>query len=139
MSSTRRFVSRHPAACVGLVALALAIVSFAAWRWKMQQREQAVAYAITGGDATRAPDLLRRFGCVGCHTIPGIPGADGQVGASLAGLRERAFIAGVVRNTPENLMRWIVQPRSLSPRTAMPATGIDAEQARDVAAYLYGH
>jgi cytochrome c1 len=34
---------------------------------------------------------------------------------------------------------WIVDPRALSPRTAMPVTGIGEAEAREVAAYLYNH
>ena len=32
---------------------------------------------------------------------------------------------------------WIVDPRKVDPKSAMPATGITPEDARDVAAYLY--
>jgi cytochrome c len=35
------------------------------------------------------------------------------------------------------MVRWIVNPQQFSPQTAMPATGITEEEARDVAAYLY--
>jgi cytochrome c len=73
-----------------------------------------------------------------CHTIPDGPGADGKVGGSLAGLRQRVFIAGVVPNTADNLINWIVRPQAFSPRSAMPATGISQSEARDVAAWLYG-
>ncbi len=92
---------------------------------------------MTGGDPSHAPEIMRRYGCTGCHTIPGVAGADGQVGTPLAGLRGRVYIAGVAANSPDNLVRWIVAPQAFSPRTAMPATGITEAEARDVAAYLY--
>jgi cytochrome c len=82
---------------------------------------------------------MRRYGCTGCHTIPGIAGADGQVGGSLAEIRERVYIGGVANNSADNLVRWIVSPQSFSPHSAMPATGISEAEARDVAAYLYAH
>ena len=97
----------------------------------------ALARALTGGDPDRAPGVLRRYGCSGCHTIPGIPGADGQVGASLADIRKRVYVGGATTNSAENLVRWIVLPQSFSPASAMPATGISENEARDVAAYLY--
>jgi hypothetical protein len=59
------------------------------------------------------------------------------VGPPLADLGKRVFVGGVVSNTPDILIRWIVNLRDLSPRTAMPITGISGDEARDVAAYLY--
>ena len=105
--------------------------------WSTQQQTDRVARAMTGGSPEHAPLLLRRYGCGGCHTIPGIPGADGQVGPPLAGLIHRVYIGGVTTNAPDRLMQWIVNPQSFSPRSAMPATGVSAAEARDIAAYLY--
>jgi cytochrome c2 len=102
-------------------------------------RDKAVAEVLTGGRPERGEMAILRYGCAGCHTIPDVPGADGLVGPQLADLRKRVFIAGVIRNTGPNLVKWIVDPRSLSPATAMPATGISVVQARDVAAFLYAH
>jgi len=96
-----------------------------------------MAKALTGGDPDRAPVLLRRYGCGGCHTIPGLSGADGKVAPPLEGLRQRIYIAGKLQNTPENLVRWIVSPQALAPGSAMPQTGISESEARDVAAFLY--
>jgi cytochrome c len=92
---------------------------------------------MTGGDATRAPGIMRRYGCGGCHTIPGIPGADGQTGPQLSGLIHHVYIGGVATNSPDHLIQWLVAPQTISPHSAMPATGISEAEARDVAAYLY--
>ena len=54
-----------------------------------------------------------------------------------ADVGRRVYIAGVVTNTPDNMVRWIVDPPSIDPQTAMPVTGISIAEARDVAAYLY--
>lgn len=122
------------AAVVVLLSLWAAPRAFNAAR---QQRE--TARLMTQGDASRAPASLRRFGCSGCHEIPGISGADGKVGGSLSQLRSRVYIGGVLNNTADNLIQWIVSPPKFSPRTAMPVTGISEAEARDVAAYLYSH
>lgn len=102
-----------------------------------QQQQSDVALALTGGDASRAPPLLRRYGCAGCHTIPGIPGADGQVGAPLRDMRSRVYVGGVLPNNADNLIRWIVSPTTFNPKSAMPRTGVSESEARDIAAYLY--
>lgn len=124
---------------IALGTASLLIAAAVATGFARNERRQieSIARAMTGGDPSRAPALIRRYGCAGCHTIPGIPGSDGQVGASLSDLRTRVYIAGVATNAPDNLVQWIVTPQAFSPRTAMPATGITEAEARDVAAYLY--
>jgi cytochrome c2 len=123
----------------GAVCLLLAVGVVAMLQVNQMREDRDVAQALTGGDPTKAGDLASRFGCAGCHTIPGLPGAHGQVAAPLVDLRKRVYLAGVVRNTADNLVQWIVDPPSLSPRTAMPVTGISRHEAADLAAYLYTH
>jgi cytochrome c2 len=124
-----------------LAAIALILVVAGGWAavkaWEAKQQNAKVAQALTGGDPSDAPALVTRYGCGGCHTIPGIPGAVGKVAPPLSDLRERVYIGGMLPNTAPNLIDWIVNPRRFSPRTAMPVTGINAEEARDIAAYLY--
>ena len=101
-------------------------------------REVHAAYVITsGGDARAGHDAIRKYGCNACHTISGVPGADGLVGPPLAAFARRTFIAGSLPNTPENLVEWVRHPESIEPHTAMPALALSEQQARDVAAYLY--
>jgi cytochrome c len=121
-------------------ALACVVAAAAtATSWSSQEQAECIARAITGGDPARAPGIIRRYGCSGCHTISGIPGADGQVGPQLSGLIHRVYIGGGATNSPDHLVQWIVAPHQLSPRSAMPVTGISEAEARDVAAYLYAH
>jgi cytochrome c2 len=121
---------------IGILVIAAAS-GFATFTIKEDQKRTAVAIAMTGGNPAMAPAILRTYGCTGCHTIPSVPGADGKVGGPLSGMRERVFVGGVVTNTPDNLVHWIVSPPTFSPETAMPVTGISEAEAKDVAAYLY--
>lgn len=99
---------------------------------------EADARALTnGGDAARGNELIRSYGCGSCHTIPRVPGAESNVGPSLAGEATRAYIAGVAPNTPENMIRWIMDPPAIDEKTAMPNLHINATDARDIAAYIY--
>jgi cytochrome c2 len=124
-------------AITGIIAIGAAWIASEGW---MQARETgAVARALTGGDPANAAALVRRYGCGGCHSIPGLPGADGEVAPPLGGVRKRVFIGGVLPNTADNLIDWIVDPQTYSPRSAMPVTGISKSEARDIAAYLYAH
>jgi putative membrane protein len=94
------------------------------------------AAAATGGVPARGRIALRAEGCSTCHTIPGVAGA-ATVGPSLAGFANRLYVAGVVPNAPDELVRWIRFPHAVDPRTVMPETGVSDAEARDMAAYLY--
>ncbi|HYC53081.1 MAG TPA: c-type cytochrome [Gemmatimonadaceae bacterium] len=106
-------------------------------RWQQRGKILSDAQHMTGGDATAGRALLRPYGCATCHTIPGVQGSDGTIGPPLAGLASRMYVGGVVTNTPANLIRWIVNPKAIDAKTAMPVVGVSEEQARDIAAYLY--
>jgi cytochrome c2 len=92
---------------------------------------------LTGGNPQRGATAIRQYGCGACHTIPGIRGADGLVGPPLTGIAERAYVGGVLTNTPENLVRWIQNPPAVDPKTAMPNVGVTYNDAVDIAGYLY--
>jgi cytochrome c2 len=92
---------------------------------------------LTGGDPGRGKVAIRTYGCGSCHTIPGVRGANGLVGPPLEGIAQRAYVGGVLTNTPENLVRWIQNPPAVDPMTAMPNVGVTYEDAKDIAGYLY--
>jgi cytochrome c2 len=80
--------------------------------------------------------LISELGCGACHTIPGIAGADGNVGPSLARIGSRIYVAGVLRNSPDNLARWIQNPQAIVPGNVMPDMHIGEADAHDISAYL---
>jgi cytochrome c len=90
-----------------------------------------------GGDAARGRVLARTYGCGSCHMIPGVAGANSRVGPPLAGVASRTYIAGRVPNTPEQMRRWIENPRAIDSLTAMPDVGVTPSDARHITAYLY--
>jgi cytochrome c2 len=101
------------------------------------QKAMKEASAIAKGDAEAGKALIPRYGCNACHTIPGIRGSHGAVGPPLAGIVGRMYIAGVLTNTPEHMVRWIRDPPAIDPKTAMPNLGVTEKEARDITAYLY--
>jgi cytochrome c1 len=68
--------------------------------------------------------------------IPGATGPRARVGPPLAGIASRKILAGVLPNTPENMVRWLRGPQSVDPPTAMPDLGVTERDARDITAYL---
>jgi cytochrome c2 len=126
------FEKRRALAAAGL-ALALALCGCG----KSGSDVERQAAAMTGGEPARGRDAIRRYGCASCHTIPGIEGARGQVGPSLAGIASRSYLAGKLPNTPPNMIRWIREPQEVQPGTAMPELGVTEQDGKDIAAYLY--
>lgn len=87
-------------------------------------------------DVRRGERALYQYACNACHTIPGISGSTPAVGPPLAGIARRSKIAGKLVNNPENMIRWLRDPKAVDPLTSMPAMGINERDARDMAAYL---
>ena len=95
------------------------------------------AFRIPGSNIVRGREEIVSTGCAACHTIPGIAGATGNVGPPLTRFGDRTFVAGMLPNTPTNLVRWIRFPQSVVPGNAMPNMQIGEAEARDIAAFLY--
>jgi cytochrome c len=131
MSSTNRRAGHSRAAIVVLAALVVTTVAGCS-------HGEAGAAALTGGGSPpRGAALIRSYGCGTCHSIPRVSGATATVGPNLEGIASRAYIAGVLPNTPDNMVRWIQNPQAVDDKTAMPNLGVSARDARDIAAYLY--
>lgn len=101
------------------------------------ERDLPPQHRIPGADVARGRALVAEVGCGACHVVPGVAGPAGAVGPPLDDFGRRALIAGIAPNRPDTLVRWLMDPPSLSPGTAMPALGLSEAQARDVAAFLY--
>lgn len=109
--------------------------------------------AVVGEDplVTRGREVFfRETNCMLCHSIQGTI-APGVIGPNLTRIGGRSSIAaGMLENTPENLERWIRDPKSVKPGVQMPgadypafyegltfpATNVNDEQIRALAAYL---
>jgi cytochrome c2 len=88
------------------------------------------------GNAAHGQDLIIRLGCGACHVIPGIADADGMVGPPLDHIASRGFLAGMLHNTPDNMVTWLRHPQQIVPGNAMPDLGLSEADGRDIAAYL---
>lgn len=99
--------------------------------------EPGASMEVAGGQAARGRAAIERFGCAACHTIPGIASHGAQVGPPLVAMRERGYLAGVLPNTPQNMVRWLRHPTEVDSLTAMPDLGLTEAEAADIAAFLY--
>jgi cytochrome c len=118
----------------GVVLIAL-VVGMASCNGRDAVREDAVT--LTGGDPDKGIAAIGRYGCGSCHDIPGIRSARGTVGPPLGRIAVRTYLAGRLSNTPANMMQWIQHPQHIERGTAMPETGVTADDARDITAFLY--
>ena len=96
-----------------------------------------LAREATGGEPARGRLQIHNYGCDSCHTIPGILTATATVGPPLTAIGRRTYLAGRIENTPENMMKWIMNPKGVDSLTAMPNTGVTDSDVRHIAAYLY--
>lgn len=68
-------------------------------------------------DLATQGSLVFQQNCITCHAI----GAEGgQSAPNLAGFANRALVAGIMANTPENVAEWIKAPQVYKPGNSMP-------------------
>ena len=118
----------------------LSPAEYASWSTRIPKLEPSAADPPAGvatASADRGKVALRQYACTTCHLIPDIVGAYAPVGPPLERIATREYLAGVIPNTPENMVRWLRFPQKIDPLTAMPDLGVTERDARDIAAYLY--
>ena len=79
---------------------------------------------------------MNQYACTTCHIVPGVVGPKTHVGPPLDDLARREFLTSGMAMTSENLERWIRDPKSIDPASAMPDMGVGAAHARLMAEYL---
>jgi len=142
-----------------IIANGIKMSGMPAWQYHLSERQmwEVVAYLdamprMAPETGTAAPDVessplqpadiargriaLTQYACQSCHRIPGVVGADTDVGPPLDGVRSQGYISGTLPTTPDNLALWIRHPKRFKPGGAMPELGVTPQDARDMAAYL---
>jgi cytochrome c2 len=128
---------RQAAGFTSALLLMLILIGACSGMGSLSGEEDVATPTPLPGSSARGEQLILNYGCGGCHTIPGIVGANSHVGPPLTGWSERRYIAGSLLNAAENLILWIQNPKEIEPNTAMPDIGVTAADAQDIAAYLY--
>jgi mono/diheme cytochrome c family protein len=90
----------------------------------------------SAGNPERGRRAIQQYACTACHRIPGVVGPASHTGPALTAMGSRKYIAGMLPNTHDNMVRWLRAPQSVSPQSAMPDMGVNAVDAGDIAAYL---
>ena len=98
-------------------------------------RPESVAAATSEGEK-----LFLAKGCVACHALNAYDAPKGMVGPNLANVGARSYIAaGTLKNTDENLARWIRDPQGIKKGVLMPNLGVTEAEAQALVAYLRAH
>ncbi len=106
---------------------------------KPEQGPPAPPEAVAGA-ASEGEKLFLSKGCVGCHSLNAFDAPKGMIGPNLANVGARTYIgAGTLKNTDENLARWIENPQVIKQGVLMPNLGVKPEDAKKLVAYLRAH
>jgi cytochrome c oxidase subunit 2 len=95
------------------------------------------AAAPQDADALAGEQVFMRQ-CAGCHAVRGTE-ANGGHAPDLTHIASRRMLAaGMLDNTPDNLMRWIAHAQEVKPGARMPDIALSPQQALQLRAYLEG-
>jgi cytochrome c oxidase subunit II len=104
--------------------------------WVRAQQQPAVHEFPGESLAARGEKVFMQNACINCHAVADTA-ATGRFGPDLTHVASRDTIcSGAVRNTAENLRKWIDNPNSLKPGSLMPSMHLNSPDLDAVTAYL---
>ncbi|MET0207637.1 MAG: c-type cytochrome [Burkholderiaceae bacterium] len=103
---------------------------------KPEREEPMRRFQVRGADLQHGRKLMAQYQCGSCHVVPEVAAAGSPIAPTLEAFGRRAYIAGQLPNTPDNLQRWLLDPPAEVPGTTMPKLGLSEDDARDIAGYL---
>ena len=112
--------------------VALSPEDYAAWEDGALQAAAAPQAEL----AVAGSQLFISKGCINCHAVQGV-NTYNRTGPDLSHIGSRTSIAaGILANTPENMIRWLRFTDTVKPGVAMPNLGLSQEEAEQLTAYL---
>ena len=120
-----------------LRVVALPQEEYNAWAVAAKQpAEVATEVSAQSPQVQEGSQLFISKGCVNCHAVQGV-NTYNRVGPDLSHIGSRTSIAaGMLENTPENMIRWLRYTDTVKPGVAMPNLGLTQEEAEALTAYL---
>ncbi len=106
---------------------------FAAWEQHALER----APEPVTDESVRGAHLFTQMTCVRCHTITGNGDVAALAGPDLTHLASRTTLgAGVMKNSPSELSRWLKDPQDVKEGSHMPNVQLSEAQIADFVAYF---
>jgi cytochrome c oxidase subunit 2 len=104
-------------------------------KWDRAQLAGPAAASPTDQLASDGAKVFADSPCTTCHMIQGV--SKGYIGPDLTHFGSRTTLAaGVLKNTPENVARWIEDPDEIKPGANMPALLLPGPKMNALVAYL---
>jgi cytochrome c oxidase subunit 2 len=107
--------------------------NFAAW--DKAQLAKPVSPPQSDRVAAAGAKIFASSPCTSCHMIQGV--SKGYIGPDLTHFGSRTTLAaGVLKNTPDNVAKWIAHPGEIKPGANMPALLLPGPKMDALVAYL---
>jgi cytochrome c oxidase subunit 2 len=91
----------------------------------------------SGSLAWEGQRVFARSACIACHTLEGVPVAQGKVGPNLTHVASRSTIAsGLFPNSEATLREWVAHAPTMKPGSLMPAMTMSDADLDALVAYL---
>jgi cytochrome c oxidase subunit 2 len=104
-------------------------------KWEKDQLAGPVAPPASDQLASDGAKVFADSPCTSCHMIQGV--SKGYIGPDLTHFGSRTTLAaGVLKNTPDNVARWIENPQEIKPGANMPALLLPGPKMNALVAYL---
>jgi cytochrome c oxidase subunit II len=104
-------------------------------KWDRAQLAGPVAAAPTDQLAANGAKVFADSPCTTCHMIQGL--SKGYIGPDLTHFGSRTTLAaGVLKNTPDNVAKWIENPQEIKPGANMPPLLLPGPKLNALVAYL---
>jgi len=119
-------------AYMGFQVFADSPADYAAW----EARQRLEVGTPTDATLQHGQQVFLGSTCVMCHTVNGTT-AHANFGPDLTHVGGRSTLAaGMLRNTPQDLKRWIVDPQKIKPGTNMPSSTLPDADLDALVAWL---
>lgn len=116
---------------MGLEVVAESAEDFEKW---LSAQQQIPTYSAISDEKRGYKLFMER--CAGCHTIRGTD-AQGEHAPDLTHLNSRHRIAaGLLINTPDHLMEWVINAQKLKPGSRMPSFALSEKEASALTSFL---
>lgn len=104
-------------------------------KWDKDQLAGPVQSSSTDALASDGAKVFADSPCTTCHMIQGV--SKGYIGPDLTHFGARTTLAaGVLKNTPENVAKWIEDPQEIKPGANMPPLLLPGPKLNALVAYL---